>query len=657
MRQQASSASTHSTRLPTRVMTTSPRPTPRAASAPESPADIATSSPKCQTRRSPSREIASRAGFDAGKRSSRSSIRFTATAVCRCRPGAAARPDRVRRRPCPRRASEPITGDRGPGRLRRPRLLRPRPGARVRRGAAARRCASCTRTSARSCSVTASRSAGAGAAAPRPRLGRGRALARGVASWEQAALRGACGLAIERRRRAGAQLGLRARAALLARGRGATYFASRIDPLVAGSPAAAVGRLGRLGVDDDPSLPGARADAVRRDPAPRPVLDDPPAPRAHPRRAPVMALGRDRAQRSASTQGADAWVAGLREMLDGAPGAAALPAERRARLADRDLRRARPGREVTALTVDDDEGGRFEEDHAEPVVRALGVAHEELRGAPEDYPADWEQRARRVEYQFVDHPWLVPLARRIGGATAPVLDGGAIDVSFQAGDRFYTAASLDTSRPREASAALWETVRRFGHAQLALAERFREPLVARAREQFMAEMRRFEGHPSQGILGVYWTRTVRGTSSYPTGCSATGAGLIVPGARHALASVGARDPAGDQARRSPLPGGARAGWRRRSPTCHRPPAPSVRRPACRAAGARSPRSPPTASCSPRARSRGGSRPSSAPGWRRRRAASSAATCAWASRRSPCCTPGGGATATDSARSTPTELAG
>ena len=51
IRQQASIARTHSTRLPTRVMTTSPRPTPRAANAPERPADIAISSPKCQTRR------------------------------------------------------------------------------------------------------------------------------------------------------------------------------------------------------------------------------------------------------------------------------------------------------------------------------------------------------------------------------------------------------------------------------------------------------------------------------------------------------------------------------------------------------------------------------------------------------------------------------
>jgi hypothetical protein len=131
----------------------------------------------------------------------------------------------------------------------------------------------------------------------------------------------------------------------------------------------------------------------------------------------------------------------------------------------------------------------------------------------------------------------VPLARRIDGATVPVLDGGAIDVTFQAGDRFYTAAALDTSKPRQASHALWETVRRFGHAQMALAERYREQVVERAREQFMAEMRRFEGHVSQGILGVYWTRTVRGTSSYPNGLLGDRARMIVPGARHELASI------------------------------------------------------------------------------------------------------------------------
>ena len=78
IRQQASIVSTHSIRFPTRVMTTSPRPTPRAAKAPESPAEQAISSPKCQSRRFSSASIATIPSREAGERSIRSSIRFTA---------------------------------------------------------------------------------------------------------------------------------------------------------------------------------------------------------------------------------------------------------------------------------------------------------------------------------------------------------------------------------------------------------------------------------------------------------------------------------------------------------------------------------------------------------------------------------------------------
>ncbi len=77
IRQQASIASTHSIRLPARTITTSPRCTPRAANAPDSPALRAISSPNAQTRRSPSCEIDTRAGFAAGNLSSTSSMKFT----------------------------------------------------------------------------------------------------------------------------------------------------------------------------------------------------------------------------------------------------------------------------------------------------------------------------------------------------------------------------------------------------------------------------------------------------------------------------------------------------------------------------------------------------------------------------------------------------
>ncbi len=77
IRKQASIASTHSIRLPTRVITASPRSTPRAAIAPERPALRAISSPMCQSRLSPSALTATTASLDAGERSITSSMKFT----------------------------------------------------------------------------------------------------------------------------------------------------------------------------------------------------------------------------------------------------------------------------------------------------------------------------------------------------------------------------------------------------------------------------------------------------------------------------------------------------------------------------------------------------------------------------------------------------
>jgi hypothetical protein len=46
--------------------------------------------------------------------------------------------------------------------------------------------------------------------------------------------------------------------------------------------------------------------------------------------------------------------------------------------------------------------------------------------------------------------------------------------------------------------------------------------VNRSRAEFLAVTRRFEGHPSQPSLALYATRTLRGVSNYPGGCSGAG---------------------------------------------------------------------------------------------------------------------------------------
>ena len=192
---------------------------------------------------------------------------------------------------------------------------------------------------------------------------------------------------------------------------------------------------------------------------------------------------------------------------------------------------------LTAVTVSDDEGAAFEEDLAAGVAQRLGVDHERIGATIESYPADWEERAQLVEYQFVDHAWLVPLARRIAGTASPVPDGYALDTMMQTGARFDTAEVLDLSDPRASNRALFENLRRYGLAHLALESRFHDPVVSRSRAEFLAVTRRFEGHPSQPSLSLYATRTLRGVSNYPRGLLGRRAQVLTPGAHDAVAAA------------------------------------------------------------------------------------------------------------------------
>lgn len=184
---------------------------------------------------------------------------------------------------------------------------------------------------------------------------------------------------------------------------------------------------------------------------------------------------------------------------------------------------------LTGVTVSDDEGANFEEDQASRAAKALGIGHETAAGRVEDYPADWGERALGVEHQFVDHAWLVPLAHRVSGL-APVADGFAIDTFLQSGARFHIDAVVDASRPRYATQALFERLGHYGQAHKTLQPEFHAPIVDRVQSQFFAAARPFEGHPCQANLQTYATRTARGVSTYPTGLLGCEACIFVPGA-------------------------------------------------------------------------------------------------------------------------------
>jgi asparagine synthetase B (glutamine-hydrolysing) len=369
-----------------------------------------------------------------------------------------------------------------------------------------------------------------------------------VADWRQAARSGACGLVVDGRRHFlhSAVNGLAALYWFDAGG--ATYFSSRIDPLVQAHP-------GRLSIDWDAWV----STIVLRFPIGQRT------PFAEIRRLPQFSALRRRLGCSwldspswpwreiephlSLSEAADAIVEGLDEAFAPLDRDAICPLSggRDSRIVTCALAARR--RASLALTVSDDEGDNYEEGLAAPVAARLGVPHEVIVADPDGYAADWAERAARVEHQFVDHAWLVPLARHIDGAGLVVGDGFAIDTLFERGSLFYTSGTL-VGDPQAASLAMFDSMRQFGAAERALAEPLRAPLVDRARELFLAAAAPFEGHPSQATLSFYSTRTMRGVSRYPSGLLGQHAKVLTPGADEAVAgpalSVRLEEKVGDR---------------------------------------------------------------------------------------------------------------
>jgi hypothetical protein len=360
--------------------------------------------------------------------------------------------------------------------------------------------------------------------------------------WQAAATAGICGLVLEARKRFlhSAVNGLAPLYWL--EHDGAVYFASRIEPLVRSSPV-------RLSVDWDT---WAAILTIRVPPGDR-------TPFAEVKRLPQSSLlrrhfggGRVKEERwpwaeiepdQSLGAAAEGVASALEELLVPLPGGIVCPLS-----GGRDSRMlfavlARDGRVATAATVSDDEGDTREEDLAAPVAAAFGVPHERLQGAAADYPAEWEERARKAEYQLVDHAWLVPLAERVAGLPAPVPDGFAMDVLLSGGPPYHSEETLDTSDPRAASLAMFEMMRHWGHAHVALEESFQAPVVARARDLYLGAARRFEGHPLQNILAFYATRARRAVSTNPTQLLGDRSWVVTPGGSDPFARAALSTPA------------------------------------------------------------------------------------------------------------------
>jgi len=305
---------------------------------------------------------------------------------------------------------------------------------------------------------------------------------------------------------------------------GATYFASRIDPLVAG-----VG--GSFTVDWE-----AWASILWLT---HPVGDQTPFAEVR-RLRPLERLRRDGErsrverppwpwQRTESTltvaEGVEPMLAALRAAvrpLAAVPAVSLLSGGLDSRLLLA-LAVEAGASDVRALTLGSEEAQPIQQRLAAEVAGYFGVPHEvrDYRD-PEHYLEVWSEHALAVDFQRVRAPWIAVLGERLGEHRRLALDGLGLDAlathSSAESPRFYRREMFEPRRPAELARMLWRETMRMatrGSPTELLSPQVARALARSSRRSFVAEARAFAGHPSQPLLVRYATRTVRGVSSLP----------------------------------------------------------------------------------------------------------------------------------------------
>jgi hypothetical protein len=361
-----------------------------------------------------------------------------------------------------------------------------------------------------------------------------------IRSWEDAAGRlGACGLVVEPGRSYLHSSISGVAPVYFADCGGATYFASRIDPLVTALPI-------RFSADWRAwSTILCLRHAV-----------DQRTPFAEVSRLPQFALLRHRGGRghvargdwpwakivpnASVEEGAPAVVAAMREVVGSlrAPLNCLLSGGRDSRLL-LCLSAASAGEGVRAYTADMDVGHDHQERLASRVAEELGVEHALVAGDEETYWRDFGTSLARNDFQHVSFPRFFPLVPVLAARPAPVLDGLALDTLSAPGRRYILPSMLSPDGSARTSRRLFHRVRsRVGTSlEDALAPALAAAIPAVAKRQFVRTSRPFRGHPSEALLTLYVARTMRAISLLPHAGLGTELPVLTPFVDERIASA------------------------------------------------------------------------------------------------------------------------
>ncbi|HEY6637733.1 MAG TPA: asparagine synthase-related protein [Solirubrobacterales bacterium] len=308
----------------------------------------------------------------------------------------------------------------------------------------------------------------------------------------------------------------------------ATYFASRIDPLVSSAPP---GR--RLTIDWEAwagiflmTAPlGDRTPflEVRRLP-PFSTLKHWPG-KGPRRRSPAWPWAEVTLDRDASS--GEGLIAELREAIAEVPaGPLVCPLsggwDSRLLLM---LASERKDLRLSAWTLKSTHRGSDETPYARKVAKALGVPVTQIpRGR--SYWGDQEKVALRCDYQTTHHGWFMPLARRLRDGSHSLVDGLAGGIFVKG--HFVTEGMLQIKTRRERLALLWEYLSNAPSSSEVLSERLSRVMTKLALRAWEREARALAGSPAQLSLTAYMTRTLRGISLAPTSILGAEATVLTP---------------------------------------------------------------------------------------------------------------------------------
>jgi asparagine synthase len=201
---------------------------------------------------------------------------------------------------------------------------------------------------------------------------------------------------------------------------------------------------------------------------------------------------------------------------------------------------------LSAWTLKSTHRGSDETPYARKVAKTLGIPLSQIaRGR--SFWGDHEKVALRCDYQTTHHGWFMPMARRLQRGSHVLLDGLAGGIFVKG--HFVTDRMLESKTRRERLALLWEQLSNSGSMSEVLSDRIATRMTKLALRAWQREARALAGSPAQLSLTAYRTRTVRGIALAPTSILGAEAAVLTPftddrAARAALATPPERKAGG-----------------------------------------------------------------------------------------------------------------